>query len=261
MLQRIAGVGVKIEDDLDGSKLRFIARFYQRKIRDAVGASRVRLRGQNEVTVYLAPDVPANLRRNGAEGLWCMGANDGTLSDQGRAMLFYVKNEADAAPPGELKDALVWWTGCLGRWGAARCVLAEFAFYLPGIEGRIHDDKETPDLKNKNCHLHRGGLPKGAIKCGSVSLRLAHTVFGARPMSMHDIDGHLVTIPRGPGRGVLFVDGAHTEERGIVKHRNCAGAEAGATFIVTFRHHVSSAFAHLSEAQRLFVQTGIALSH
>ena len=261
MLQRVSGVGVKIEDDLDGSKMRVIAEFYQRKIRDAVGATRVRFRGTDEATVVIAPGVPANLRRVGGEGLWLMGANDGTLSDQGRAMLFWVTEEADAAPPGELKDALVWWTGCLGRWGAARCVLAEFAFYLPGIEGRIHDDKETPDLKNKNCHLHRGGLPKGAIKCGSVSLRVAHTVLGRRPMSIHDIDGHLVTIPRGPGRGVLFVDGAHTEERGIVKHRNCAGAEAGATFIVTFRHHVSSAFAHLSEAQRLFVQTGIALSH
>ncbi len=261
MLQRIAGVGVKIEDDLDGSKMRVIAEFYQRKIRDAVGATRVRFRGTDKATVQIAPGVPANLRRVGGEGLWLMGANDGTLSDQGRAMLFYVKNEADAAPPGELKDALIWWTGCLERWGAARCVLAEFAFYLPGIEGNIHDDKETPDLKNEHCHLHRGGLPKGAIKAGSVSLRLAHTVIGRRAMSFHDIDGHLVTIPRGPGRGVLFVDGAHTMERGIVKHRNDAGAEAGATLIVTFRRHVSSAFADLSEAERLFVQTGIALFH
>ena len=56
-----------------------------------------------------------------------------------------------------------------------------------------------------------------------------------------------------------FVDGAHTRERGIVMHRNDAGAEAGATLIVTFRRHVSSAFANLSEAERLFVQTGIAL--
>ena len=63
------------------------------------------------------------------------------------------------------------------------------------------------------------------------------------------------------GNGAVFVDGAHTGERGIVKHRNCAGAEAGATLIVTFRRHVSSAFANLSEAQRLFVQTGIALFH
>ena len=102
---------------------------------------------------------------------------------------------------------------------------------------------------------------KGALKCGSVSLRLAHTVIGDRPMSFHDKDGHLVTIQRGPGRGVLFVDGAHTRERGIVQHRNDAGAEAGATLIVTFRRHVSSAFADLSEAERLFVQTGIALFH
>ena len=94
-----------------------------------------------------------------------------------------------------------------------------------------------------------------------MSLRVAHTVIGRRAMSFFDIDGHLVTIPRGPGRGVLFVDGAHTEERGIVKHRNDAGAEAGVTLIVTFRRHVSSAFADLSEAERLFVQTGIALFH
>ena len=259
MLERIRGVGVRFEGDRDGSMLRLVADFYERQIRRAVRAKRVRFRGTGEVTVEIAPGVPANLRRNGAEGVWCMGANDGTLSDQGRAMLSYVMNAADAAPPGELKDALIWWTGCLERWGGARCVLAEFAFYLPGIEGNIHDDKETPDLKNEHCHLHRGGQPKGAIKCGSVSLRIAHTVIGRRPMSFHDKDGHLVTIPRGPGRGVLFVDGAHTRERGIVMHRNDAGAEAGATLIVTFRRHVSSAFANLSEAERLFVQTGIAL--
>ena len=239
MLERIRGVGVRFEGDRDGSMLRLVADFYERQIRRAVRAKRVRFRGTGEVTVEIGPGVPANLRRNGAEGVWCMGANDGTLSDQGRAMLSYVMNAADAAPPGELKDALIWWTGCLERWGGARCVLAEFAFYLPGIEGRIHDDKETPD--------------------GSVSLRIAHTVIGRRPMSFHDIDGHLVTIQRGPGRGVLFVDGAHTRERGIVMHRNDAGAEAGATLIVTFRRHVSSAFANLSEAERLFVQTGIAL--
>ena len=261
MLERIRGVGVRFEGDRDGSMLRLVADFYERQIRRAVRAKRVRFRGTGEVTVEIGPGVPANLRRNGAEGVWCMGANDGTLSDQGRAMLSYVMNAADAAPPGELKDALIWWTGCLERWGGARCVLAEFAFYLPGIEGNIHDDKETPDLKNEHCHLHRGGQPKGAIKAGSVSLRLAHTVIGRRAMSFHDIDGHLVTIPRGPGRGVLFVDGAHTALRGIVKHRNCAGDEAGATLIFTFRRHVSSAFAHLSEAQRLFVQTGIALFH
>ena len=80
-------------------------------------------------------------------------------------------------------------------------------------------------------------------------------------MSIFDKSGHLVTIPRAGGRGVLFVDGAHTGARGIVKHRNDAGAEAGATLIVTFRRHVSSAFADLSEAERLFVQTGIALFH
>ena len=261
MLQRIADVGVRIEGDRDGSKARLVAKFYQRQIRRAVGDARVRFRGEDEVTVYIAPGVPANLRRKGAEGLWCMGPNDGTLSDQGCAMLSYVKEVADAAPPGELKDALIWWTGCLERWGAARCVLAEFAFYLPGIEGNIHEDTEEPDLKNKNCHLYRGGQAKGAPKCGSVSLRFAHTVFGARSMSFYDKDGHLVTIPRGPGRCALFVDGAHTRERGIVKHRNDAGAEAGATLIVTFRRHVSSAFAGFSEAERLFVQTGIALFH
>ena len=259
MLERIGDVRVRIEGDRDGSMLRLVADFYHRKIRSAIGDGRVRFRGGNEVTVMIAPGVPANLRRVGAEGLWLMGANDGTPSDQGRAMLTYVMNAADAAPLGELKDALVWWLGCLERWAGARCVLAEFAFYLPGIEGRIHDDKEKDVLVVQHDHGHRGGLPKGAPKCGSVSLRLAHTVIGRRPMSFHDIDGHLVTIQRGPGRGVLFVDGAHTRERGIVMHRNDAGAEAGATLIVTFRRHVSSAFADLSEAERLFVQTGIAL--
>jgi hypothetical protein len=68
-----------------------------------------------------------------------------------------------------------------------------------------------------------------------------------------------VTIPRAGGRGVLFVDGAHTHSRGIVKHRNDAGDAPGATLILTFRADASSAFDDMTPAERLFAHAGIAL--
>ena len=146
------------------------------------------------------------------------------------------------------------------RGANAGCVLAEFAFYPAGQEGNIHDDDEKEDLPAQHDHSEYG-LPKKAPKCGPVTLRAALSCVGGRSMSIFDIDGHLVTIPRVGGRGVLFVDGAHTRSRGIVKHRNDAGDAPGATLIVTLRRHRSSAFDHMSEAQRLFAHTGIALFH
>ena len=78
-------------------------------------------------------------------------------------------------------------------------------------------------------------------------------------MSFFDARGCVATIDRSPGRGVCFVDGAHTRSRGVVDHRNDAGDEPGATLILTFRADASHAFDYLSPAERLFAHAGIAL--
>ena len=78
-------------------------------------------------------------------------------------------------------------------------------------------------------------------------------------MSFLDANGLVATIERGPGRGVAFVDGAHTVQRGVVKHRNDDGGESGVTLIITFRADTSSAFKDLSPAERLFAHTGLAV--
>ena len=80
-------------------------------------------------------------------------------------------------------------------------------------------------------------------------------------MSFKDLDGEFLTIARSAAdrRGVVFVDGAHTGERGEVQHRNDAGSEPGLTMIITFRADVTGAFEHMSEVQRLFAHLGLAL--
>ena len=78
-------------------------------------------------------------------------------------------------------------------------------------------------------------------------------------MSFKDDRGWVATIERSPGLGVCFVDGAHTLSRGVVEHRNDAGDEPGTTLILTFRADPSSAFGHMSEAERLFAHAGVAL--
>ena len=78
-------------------------------------------------------------------------------------------------------------------------------------------------------------------------------------MSIHDTRGKLVTLPRATGSGVVFVAGAHTRQRGIVKHQNDAGAAPGATLIVTLRADVSSAFDRMTPVERLYAHAGIAL--
>ena len=85
------------------------------------------------------------------------------------------------------------------------------------------------------------------------------SVRGKRSMSFFDAHGWVATIDRSPGRGVCFVDGAHTASRGVVEHRNDAGAEPGATLILTFRADASSAFDNMTPAERLFAHAGVAL--
>ena len=90
-------------------------------------------------------------------------------------------------------------------------------------------------------------IAKYSVKWGKI-----HTAAAAR-------GGHLVTLPRVTGTGVVFVAGAHTRQRGIVKHQNDAGAAPGATLIVTLRADVSNAFEHMTPVERLFAHAGIAL--
>ena len=78
-------------------------------------------------------------------------------------------------------------------------------------------------------------------------------------MSFRDARGWVATIDRSAGRGVCFVDGAHTVSRGVVEHRNDAGDAPGATLILTFRADASSAFDDMTPAERLFAHAGIAL--
>ena len=99
----------------------------------------------------------------------------------------------------------------------------------------------------------------GSPKAGPVKLRLALSVRGRRSMSFRDARGWVATIDRSPGRGVCFVDGAHTLSRGVVEHRNDAGDAPGATLILTFRADASSAFDDITPAGRLFAHAGIAL--
>ena len=189
--------------------------------------------------------------------MYLYGPNGGRLSDQTLAVLRYFKRAARDAS-GQLKDDLNWFGEFLVRGAKAGCVLAEFAFYPAGQEGLVHEDDEESELLVTHDHPEEG-LPKKAKKAGPVTIRAALACSGGRSMSIFDKSGFLVTIPRAGGRGVLFVDGAHTRSRGIVKHRNDAGDAPGATLIVTLRRHRTTAFNHLSEAQRLFAHTGIAL--
>ena len=135
----------------------------------------------------------------------------------------------------------------------------EFATYPAGRAGRPHRDDEEPDLTNQHDHRDRGGKAKGYPKAGPVKLRLALSVRGRRSMSFRDKRGWVATIDRSAGRGVCFVDGAHTHSRGVVEHCNDAGDTPGATLILTFRADASSAFDDMTPAERLFAHAGIAL--
>ena len=131
--------------------------------------------------------------------------------------------------------------------------------YPAGRAGKPHRDGEEPDLTNQHDHQDRGGEAKGFRFAGPVKFRLALSVVGKRSMSFRDTRGWVATIDRSPGRGVCFVDGAHTESRGVVEHRNDAGDAPGATLILTFRADASSAFGDMTPAERLFAHAGIAL--
>ena len=260
VLPRIGEVGWTIEGDRDLTKLTRAVEIITGEIEDACGGSGRRGDPKNHAAdVYLdGKHVKVKNNRNGAGCLHVVGPNDGTSSDKSRAFLSYVKRLA-AKAHGEDKAALEFFAAQCERWLFARTLLVELATYPAGNQGNEHRDDEEPDLKNQHDHQDRGGEAKGYPKAGPVRLRLALSLLGKRSMSFRDARGWVATIDRSPGRGVCFVDGAHTGSRGVVEHCNDAGDAPGATLIVTLRRHRTSAFAHMSEAQRLFAHTGIAL--
>ena len=260
VLPRIGEVGWTIEGDRDLTKLTRAVEIITGEIEDACGGSGRRGDPKNHAAdVYLdGKHVKVKNNRNGAGCLHVVGPNDGTSSDKSRAFLSYVKRLA-AKAHGEDKAALEFFAAQCERWLFTRTLLVELATYPAGRAGDSHRDLEEPDLKTQHDYRHRGGEAKGFHFAGPVKLRLALSVVGKRSMSFRDARGWVATIDRSPGRGVCFVDGAHTRSRGVVEHRNDAGDAPGATLILTFRADASSAFDHMTPAARLFAHAGIAL--
>ena len=260
VLERIGEVGWKIEDDPDLTLTCRAVEIITDEIEDACGGSGRRGDAINDAAdVYLdGRRVKVKNNRNGAACLHVAGPNDGTSSDTSRDFLSYVKRLA-ADAEGDDKAALEFFAAQCERWLFTRTLLVEFATYPAGRAGRPHRDDEEPDLTNQHDHRDRGGKAKGYPKAGPVKLRLALSVRGRRSMSFRDKRGWVATIDRSPGRGVCFVDGAHTYLRGVVEHCNDAGDAPGATLILTFRADASSAFGDMTPAERLFAHAGIAL--
>ena len=259
VLPRIGEVCWAIEDDPDLTKMCRAVEIITDKIEDACGGSGRRGDPLNNAEdAYLARGVKVNNWRNGAGGLFLVGPNDGTSSDTTCDVLRYVKGLA-AKADGADKEALEFFATQLERWAQARTLRAELATYPAGRQGNTHRDDEKEDLTNRHDYRHRCGEAKGFRFAGPVIFRLALSVLGKRSMSFRDKRGWVATIDRSPGRGVCFVDGAHTHSRGVVEHCNDAGDEPGATLILTFRADASSAFDHMTPAARLFAHAGIAL--
>ena len=260
VLPRIGEVGWAIEDDPDLTKLCCAVAIIADKIESACCGSGRRGDPVNHAAdVYLdGKRVKVKNNRNAAGCLHLVGPNDGTSSDTSRDFLSYVKRLA-AKASGADKASLEFFAAQLERWLFARTILAELATYPAGRAGKPHRDDEEPDLTNQHDHQDRGGKAKGYPKAGPVKLRLALSVRGRRSMSFQDARGRIATIDRSPGRGVCFVDGAHTSSRGVVEHRNDAGNAPGVTLILTFRADASSAFDDMTPAERLFAHAGIAL--
>ena len=211
-----------------------------------------------EATAWLAKGVRAGRRRANCASI-CLGrCNDGTLSDHKKALLAFLAGAADEAS-GELEAALLWFIDFIKNCFATRTLDLELVLYGPGEEGNVHDDKEDPERTKQHDHEERGGAAAGEVIAGPIDFRAACSVDGGRTMSIHDTRGKLVTLPRATGTGVVFVAGAHTRQRGIVKHQNDAGPAPGATLIVTLRADVSNAFERMSPVERLFAHAGIAL--
>jgi hypothetical protein len=260
VLPCIGEVGWTIQGDRDLTKLTRAVEIITDEIEDACGGSGRRGDAVNHAAdVYLdGRHVKVKNNRNSAGCLHVVGPNDGTSSDKSRAFLSYVKRLA-AKAHGEDKAALEFFAAQCERWLFTRTLLVELAAYPAGRAGNSHRDDEKEDLKTQHDHRHRGGEAKGFRFAGPVKFRLALSVVGKRSMSFRDTRGWVATIDRSPGRGVCFVDGAHTESRGVVEHRNDAGDAPGATLILTFRADASSAFDDMTPAERLFAHAGIAL--
>jgi hypothetical protein len=261
VLLRIGEVDWTIEGDRDLTKLTRAVEIITDKIEDACGGSGRRGDPKNNAAdVYLdGKHVKVKNNRNGAGCLHVVGPNDGTSSDKSRAFLSYVKRLAAKARDADDKEALEFFAAQCERWLFTRTLLVELATYPGGRAGKPHRDEEEPDLTNRHDYRHRGGEAKGFRFAGPVILRLALSVRGRRSMSFYDTRGWVATIDRSPGRGVCFVDGAHTRSRGVVEHCNDAGDAPGATLILTFRADASFAFDDMTPAERLFAHAGVAL--
>ena len=260
VLPRIGEVGWAIEDDPGLTKMRRAVEIILGKVESACGGSGRRGDAKNHAAdVYLdGKRVKVKNNRNGAGCLHVVGPNDGTSSVKSRDFLSYVKGLA-AKAHGEDKVALEFFAAQCERWLFTRTLLVELATYPAGRAGKPHRDEEEPDLTNQHDHRNRDGEAKGYAKAGPVKLRLALSLLGKRSMSFRDARGWVATVDRSPGRGVCFVDGAHTHSRGVVEHCNDAGDAPGATLILTFRADASSAFDHMTPAARLFAHAGVAL--
>jgi hypothetical protein len=244
-LSRIGLAHFALVGDPDRAKMKLVVEFF----RDRVDALEFvgKFGDGEEATAWLAKGVRAGRRRANCTSIGLGQCSDGTLSDHKKAVLAFLAGAADEAS-GELEAALLWFIDFIKNCFATRTVDLELVLYGAGEEGNVHDDTEEPTKS-------RGGV----VVAGTVEFRAACSVDGDRTMSIHDKRGHLVTLPRTTGTGVVFVAGAHTRQRGIVKHRNDAGTAPGATLIVTLRADVSNAFERMSPVERLFAHAGIAL--
>ena len=244
-LTRVGLARFALAGDADLSKMKLVVDYLRERVD---GLKFVGNFGDGKgARAWIAPDVMAGRRRANCTTIGFGRCSDGTLSSHKKAVLAFLAGAADEAS-GELEAALLWFIEFIKNCFATRTLDLELVLYGPGAEGNVHDDTEE-------ALYHRGGV----LVAGTIDLRAALSVGGDREMSIHDKRGHLVTLPRVTGTGVVFVAGAHTRQRGIVKHQNNAGAAPGATLIVTLRADVSSAFDRMTPVERLYAHAGIAL--
>ena len=254
-LTRVGMARFAVVGDPDRAKMGLVVEFF----RDRVDALTFGDFGDGEeATAWLAKGVRVGRRRANCASIGLGRCNDGTLSDHKKALLAFLARAASRAR-GPLKEALEWFIDFIKNCFATRTLDLELVLYGPGEEGNVHDDEETPERTKQHDHTDRGGADAGEVIAGPIDFRAACSVAGDRTMSIHDKRGKLVTLPRATGSGVVFVAGAHTHQRGIVKHQNDAGPAPGATLIVTLRADVSDAFKHMTPVERLFAHAGIAL--
>ena len=255
-LTRVGMARFALAGDPNGAKMGLVVDFFRKRV-DALKFVGEFGDGE-EARAYLAPRIMVSRRRANCSTFCLTKCNDGTMSDHFKALLAFLARAASKAR-GRLKAALKWFIDFIKKCRATRTVDLELLLYGPGEEGNVHDDQEEPERTKQHDHEERGGAAAGEVIAGPIEFRIASSVAGDRTMSIHDTRGKLVTLPRATGTGVVFVAGAHTRQRGIVKHQNDAGDAPGATLVVTLRADVSSAFGNMTPVERLFAHAGIAL--